>query len=78
MSLHYLQGIGKIQNNEIHVNYTKYDSNFSNSENVNHATDIFSRGSALQFGLSRRFQLYPWIKSKRKELQEQGVYKSKD
>ena len=37
-----------------------------------------SRGSGLNIQISRRFQLYPWIKSKRKELQEQGVYKSKD
>lgn len=78
LSLQYLQGIGKIQNNAIHINYTKYDNIFNNSENINHVTEIFSRGSAFQFSVSRRFQLYPWIKSKRKELQEQGVCKSKD
>ena len=36
------------------------------------------KGSTLNIQISRRFQLYPWIKSKRKELQEQGVYKSRE
>lgn len=58
LSFQYIQGIGKIQKNNIHINYTKFDTNFGNPIIMNHATEIFSRGSGFQLTLSRRIQFF--------------------
>lgn len=70
--INYTQGFSRLFSN---ITSYKFDVD---GEKKMYSTYGLSRGSALSFQISYRFQLYPWIKSKRKELQEQGVYKSRD
>lgn len=73
LGVQYIQGIGDyLTRVEYHIKYMEYNIP------KRHEVGLMSRGTSFTFSISRRFQLYPWIKSKRKELQEQGVYKSKD
>ena len=68
--LNYIQGFSRLFGT---VTTYKFDVD---GEKIAYSSYGTARGSALQIQVSYRFQLYPWIKSKRKELQEQGVYKS--
>jgi hypothetical protein len=62
LSLAYTQGFGKLQQNALHIGYTKYDeNNYDNMKEKDFSREIYSRGSAFQLSVSRRFQLYPWI-----------------
>lgn len=73
LGVQYIQGIGA------HLTRLEYVTKFNvNNQPFVHNVGLMSRETTLNFQISRRFQLYPWIKSKRKELQEQGVYKSRE
>ncbi len=65
LSLNYAQGFGKLQRNELHIGYTKYNDDFSINEVKDYSREIYSRGSNFQFLISRTFQLYPWRPNKK-------------
>lgn len=65
LSLCYTQGFGKLQRNELHIGYTKYNEDFSSKEVKDFSREIYSRGSAFQLSISRRLQFYPWKPGKK-------------